>query len=58
MWFFLNFLASKSFNSITFPAARQRATKNARHAAPARMEASVKAKGSAPAPLDGQYVFF
>lgn len=43
--------------SIMFTAARPPAPKNARHAAPARMEVSVRAKGSVPAPLDGQYVF-
>lgn len=42
--------------SFIFTAARRPAPKNARHAAPAKMEVSVRAKGSAPAPLDGQYV--
>lgn len=46
-----------AFASVIFPAVRWPAIKDVRHAAPARMEASVRAKESAPALLDGQYVF-
>lgn len=45
-----------SIDSISPPAVRRRVPGNARHGAPAKMMASVGAKGSALVPLDGRYV--
>lgn len=45
-----------SIHSVFLPAARWPVPGNARHDAPAKMVASVGAKGSAPVPLDGRYV--